>query len=238
MRNMTKRRRYMLSSEKVPRVPEGYREVEYLRGSGTQWCYLQYGYGLGLTSDNHFYGIIGDIEKLNATGYSILVIDCANGRASQLGYTYWRIRATYSSLIEVYHPQDAYQLPDISLSGSGIQTETGSLLYHFEINKNSMKINNDILNNPNYPNSSYLSPYICIGARQGSDESRVIENSNVLIKSIKLTLDDVVYCEYIPCVRESDSKAGLFYWINYEQGTSGFITNSGSGSDWLVGPDV
>ena len=228
----------MLSSEKVPKVPEEYQEVAWLRGTGTQWCYLPYGYGLGLTSDNHFYGIIGDIEKLNATGYSILVIDCDSGRPSQSGYIYWRIRATYSSLTEVYHPQDGYQLPDISLSGSGIQTDTGSLLYHFEINKNSMKINNDILNNPNYPSGSYISPYICIGARKGTDESRIIENNNVLIKSIKLTLDDVVYCEFIPCYRKSDNKAGFFYWIDYAQGTSGFVTNSGTGSDFIIGPEV
>ena len=232
MRNMTKRRRYMLASEKVPRVPEGYREVEYLRGSGTQWCYLPYGYGLGLTSDNHFYGIIGDIEKLDGTQYSKLVIDCDLGRASQLGYSYWRINAPYSRLTEVYHPPESSQINNISL------TSTDGLSFHFEINKNSMKINNDILSNPNYPNNSYIGPYIAIGARQGTDDSRVIENSNVLIKSIKLTLDDVVYCEFIPCVRESDSKAGLFYWIDHSQGTSGFITNSGSGSDWLVGPDV
>ena len=236
MRNMTKRRRYLLiSSEKTPRVPEGYKEVEWLRGSGSQWCSLDG--GIGLTSDNHFYGIKGDIEKLDGTRYSNLVIDTHAGRASQIGYTYWRINASYSSLSEIYHPQDGWQLPDISLGGSGIETSTGSLLFHFEINKTSMKVNSEILNNPSYPSGSYIGG-IVLGARQGTDDSRIVENSNVLIKSIKLTYDDVVYREYIPCVRESDSKAGLFYWIDHSQGTSGFITNSGSGSDWIYGPEV
>ena len=72
----------------------------------------------------------------------------------------------------------------------------------------------------------------------GTDESLVIENSNVKIKSIKLTYDDSVMYELIPCYRKTDSQAGLFYWMDYEQGTSGFITKSGSGSDFLVGPDV
>ena len=236
MRNMTKRRRYLLSSEKVPRVPEGYQEVEWLRGNGSQWCSID---GvIGLTSNNHFYGIKGDIEKLNGTRYSNLVIDCKAGRASQVtGYTYWRINAAYSSLSEIYHPQPGWQLPDISLSGSGIETGTGSLLFNFEINKTSMKVNSEILNNPSYPLGSDIQG-IKIGARDGTDDSRVIENTDVLIKSIKLTYDDVVYREYIPCKRESDNKAGLFYWIDYSQGTSGFVTNSGSGSDWLVGPNV
>lgn len=225
----------MLSSEKVPRVPEEYQEVEWLCGTGSQFCNI--GGAIGLTSDNHFYGIKGDIEKLNGTRYSLLVIDCDAGRASQVGYNYWRIRATYDDLTETYHPQAGWQLPDISLSSSGIETDSGSLLFHFEINKTSMKVNNEILNNPSYPLNSVIES-IVVGARQATDDSRLIENANVLIKSIKLTYDDVVYREYIPCKRVSDNKAGLFYWIDYEEGTSGFITNSGSGSDFLVGQNV
>ena len=226
----------MISSNKTHVLPEGYHEVEWLRGSGSQWCHLNAD-GIGLTSDNHFYGIKGDIEKLDGSRYSSLVIDSHSGNPAQLGYTYWQISANYSSLAEIYHPQAGWQLPNISHSGSGIETSTGSYIFHFEINSDSMKVNNEILNNPSYPVDSFIGG-ITLGARTGTDGSRVIENNNVLIKSIKLTYDDSVYREYIPCVRESDSKAGLFYWIDYSQGTSGFITNDGSGSDWLVGPNV
>ena len=98
-----------------------------------------------------------------------------------------------------------------------------------------MIINNHSLSDPNFPNDSYING-LTLGARAGTDDSRVIENINVLIKSIKLTYDDAVTYELIPCYRVADNKAGMFYWINYEQGTSGFITSSGG--DFLYGPDV
>ena len=91
------------------------------------------------------------------------------------------------------------------------------------------------MNNPDYPVPCYIAD-LELGARRGTDDMRVIENNNVLIKSIKLTYDDAVTYELIPCYRVADNKAGLFYWINYGQGTSGFITSSGS--DFLYGPDV
>ena len=85
MRNMTKRRRYMLASEKVPRIPEEYQEVAWLRGSGNQWCYLPQ--GIGLTSDDHFYGIKGDLELLDATRYCQIALEARSGQASQPQYS-------------------------------------------------------------------------------------------------------------------------------------------------------
>ena len=227
MRNMTKRRRALMISSDQSRLPEEFQEVEWLQGTGSQYFSLSQ-YGIGLTSDNHFYGIKGDIEELNATRYSYLTINAHAGRPSQAQYRQWQIKGISGDLDAGYYP---YNSVEISL---GVDDE---LIYHFEINRNSIVINNSILNNPQFPSDSYCAN-LYIGARLGQDESRVIENSNVKIKSIKLTYDDSVMYELIPCYRKSDSKAGLFYWIDYSQGTSGFITNSGSGSDFLAGPVV
>ena len=227
MRNMTKRRRALMISSDQSRLPEEFQEVQWLQGTGSQYFELAQ-YGIGLTSDNHFYGIKGDIEELNATRYSLLTINAHIGRPSQAQYSYWNIRGIYGDLDAGYYP---YIGSDIVL---GVDDE---LSYHFEINRNSIVINNSVLNNPQFPLGSYCSN-LYIGARLGTDESLIIENSNVKIKSIKLTYDDSVIYELIPCYRKADNKAGLFYWIDYSQGTSGFITNSGSGSDFLVGPDV
>lgn len=215
----------MISSDQS-RLPEEFQEVAWLQGSGSQ--YFSVSHGIGLTSDNHFYGIKGDIEELNATRYSLLTINAHSGRPSQAQYKEWQIKGIYGDLDAGYYP---YNSTSIAL---GVDDE---LIYHFEINRNSIVINNSVLNNPQFPSGSYCDG-IYIGARLGTDETRIIENSNVKIKSIKLTYDDSVIYELIPCYRKSDSKAGLFYWIDYSQGTSGFITNSGSGSDFLVGPDV
>ena len=227
MRNMTKRRRALMISSDQSRLPEEYQEVEWLQGTGSQYFEL-FQYGIGLTSDNHFYGIKGDIEELNATRYSYLTINAHIGRPSQIQYSKWEIKGIYGDLNAGYYP---YNSSAIAL---GVDNE---LSYHFEINRNSIVINNSVLNNPQFPLGSYCSN-LYIGARLGTDESLVIENSNVKIKSIKLTYDDSVIYELIPCYRKADNKAGLFYWIDYSQGTSGFITNSGSGSDFLVGPDI
>lgn len=218
----------MLASEKAPRVPEEYQEVAWLRGSGNQWCYLPQ--GIGLTSDNHFYGIKGDIELLDGTRYSLLTMQALQGRGSEIQYnSYWNFMAQYGDFNIRYHPAAGRQLPDLVFSADD------ELSYHFEVNRNSMVINNSIMNNPNYPSPCYISELV-LGARESTSDTRIIENSNVLIKSIKLTYDDAVTYELIPCYRVADNKAGLFYWINYEQGTSGFIT--ARGSDFLYGPDV
>ena len=227
MRNMTKRRRALINSYEESSLPEEYQEVAWLRGSGTQYLNL-YEFGIGLTSDNHFYGIIGDIEELDASRYSILTINAHSGRPSQAQYNEWKIQGAYGDLDAGYYP---YNSSAISL---GVDEE---LSYHFEINRNSIIINNSVLSDPQFPVNSYC-VNLYIGARLGTDESRIVENNNVLIKSIKLTYDNAVYREFIPCYRKSDNKAGFFYWIDYSQGTSGFITNSASGSDFLIGPDV
>ena len=227
MRNMAIRRRLLMGSKKKSRLPEEYQEVEWLRSTGTQYLSLTQ-YGIGLTSDNHFYGIRGDIELLNATRYSIFTINAHSGRPTQIYYEKWEIKGNYGDLDAGYYPYDS---SNIAL---GVNDE---LIYHFEINRNSIVINNSILNNPNFPVGSYCSN-LYIGARLGIDESLVVENSQVNIKSIKLTYDDSLLYELIPCYRKSDNKAGMFYWIDHSQGTSGFITNSASGSDFLIGPDV
>lgn len=226
MRNMTKRRRYMLSSEKVPRVPEEYQEVAWLRGTGTQYFRLPYSLGF---SGEHFYGMIGDIEKLTGTQYSYLRIASENQNPSSIYYYSWGVNAQYNFC-------EAGLLSG-SQSSNNLLRYNESLVYHFEINKNNIKINNSILNNPAYNNTG-LGDDIYVGSYVNTSGSRVVSNLDVLIKGIKLTYDDNVYCEFIPCYRKADNKAGLFYWIDYSQGTSGFITNSGSGSDFIIGPDV
>ena len=220
MRNMTKRRRYMLASEKVPRVPEEYQEVAWLRGTGSQWCSIPYRLGF---SNGHFYGLKGDITQVSSDTYSKFCISSEVGLASQsLYYRMWGARLNSgmnAGESPIVFPR--YRDPND---------------YHFEINRNSIVINDYVVNNPNY--TQELGQTIELGARQATNDSRLIENANVEIKSIIITYDDQKLAEFIPCYRKYDNKAGLFYWIDYSQGTSGFITNSASGSDFLVGPDV
>ena len=209
----------MLASEKVPRVPEEYQEVAWLRGTGTQWCSLPYRLGF---SDGHFYGLKGDITQVSSDTYSKFCISSDSGVASQLGYIMWGARLNGGMNVGEYpivFPR--YRDPND---------------YHFEINRNSIVINDSVTNNPNY--TQELGRTIELGAMQGTSGARVVENANVEIKSIIITYDGQKLAEFIPCYRVDDNKAGFFYWIDYAQGTSGFITNSASGSDFLIGPNV
>ena len=209
----------MLSSEKIPRLPEEYQEVTWIRGTGTQWCSIPYRLGF---SDGHFYGLKGDITQVSSDTYSKFCISSDSGIASQLGYIMWGARLNGGMNVGEYpivFPR--YRDPND---------------YHFEINRNSIVINDSVTNNPNY--TQELGRTIELGAMQGTSGARVVENANVEIKSIIITYDDQKLAEFIPCYRKSDNKAGLFYWIDYAQGTSGFITNSASGSDFLIGPNV
>lgn len=216
----------MLTSEKVPRVPEEYQEVAWLRGTGSQYFHLPYSLGF---DNGHFYGMIGDIEKLTGTRYSYIRIESQNENPSSIYYYAWGANAEYGYC--------QAGLISGSQANNNYLQYSDSLVYHFEINRNNIKINNSILSNPSYENKG-LGNGLYIGAYIATNGNLTISNLDVLIKSIKLTYDDNVYIELIPCYRVSDSKAGMFYWIDHSQGTSGFITNSGSGSDFLVGPNV
>ena len=221
MRNMTKRRRYLISSEKKSVLPDEYQEVKWLRGTGTQYCILPYGLGY---NDGHFYGIKGDIEALDSTRYSEIWITASDGIPSSSYYHRWGIVLQYGDLqVGVY--------PDFQ------HIEYDALSYHFEMNDNSIvKINESEWDSPTYPQSYGSQLYL--GAGLDTSSNVAIHNNNVLIKSIELTEDNQTIYTLIPCFRKADNKAGLFYWIDYSQGISGFLTNSAGGSDFLIGPDV
>ena len=92
------------------------------------------------------------------------------------------------------------------------------------------------MQNPSYDNKGVGNNKL-IGAYVNTSGNRVISNSGVLIKYLAIYYDDALLCELIPCYRKSDNKAG-FYLTNPPSGSSNFIANSNSGSDWLIGPVV
>lgn len=211
----------MLASEKVPKIPEEYQEVAWLRGTGTQYFRLPYSLGF---DNGHFYGMTGDLQAVDGTRYSEIWIESLYALATEINYGNWGARLTYGDLEAGYFPNYTLKIQDAS-----------NYDYHFEINRTNVKINNTV-DNKSFPQN--LGDNITIGAGYNTSGNFVVHNSNVMIKSIIITYDNQKLAEFIPCYRKADNKAGLFYWIDYSQGTSGFITNSASGSDFLVGPDV
>ena len=210
----------MISSDQS-RLPEEYQEVAWLRGTGSQYCRLPYKIGF---QDGHFYGMKGDLQAVNGTRYSEIWIESLYASPTSIYYGYWGARLTYGDLVAGYFPDYTLKVEDAT-----------DYNYHFEINSTNVKINNTV-SNKSFPQN--LGDYVTIGAGINTAGSLVVHNSNVMIKSIIITYDGQNLYELIPCYRVDDNKAGFFYWIDYSQGTSGFITNSASGSDFLIGPDV
>lgn len=210
----------MISSDQS-RLPEEFQEVKWLMGSGSQYCRLPYKLGF---QDGHFYGMKGDLQAVNGTRYSEIWIESEYSIPTSIDYGYWGARLAYGDLEAGYFTDYKLKVEDAT-----------DFDYHFEINSTSVKINNTV-SNKSFPQR--LGDKITIGAGLNTSGSLVVHNSNVMIKSIIITYDGQNLYELIPCYRVDDNKAGFFYWIDHSQGTSGFITNSGSGSDFLVGPDV
>ena len=210
----------MISSDQS-RLPEEFQEVEWLMGSGSQYCRLPYKLGF---QDGHFYGMKGDLQAVNGTRYSEIWIESEYGLPTYVDYGYWGARLTYGDLEAGYFTEYKLKVEDAT-----------DFDYHFEINSTNVKINNTI-SNKSFPQR--LGDNITIGAGMNTSGNLNVHNSNVMIKSIIITYDGQNLYELIPCYRVDNNKAGFFYWIDHSQGTSGFITNSASGSDFLTGPDV
>ena len=215
----------MVSSSKNHVLPDEYQEVQWLRGSGSQYSRLPFSLGF---SDGHFYGMKGDLESVDGTRYSTLSIISQNENPSSIHYYAYGAKVQYGSC-------DTGLLSG-SISNNNYIEYDDSLIYHFEINSNSLVINNTVLSNPDYNNSG-LGGDIYIGSYVNTSGNRVVDNSNVYIKYLAIFYDDTLLCEVIPCYRKSDNKAG-FYLTNPPTGSSNFIVNSNSGTDWLVGPNV
>ena len=106
MRNMSKRRRALMNSLPKSKLPDDYQEVEWLRGSGSQYLLLPYGLGY---NDGHFYGIKGDIEALDSTRYSELWITASDGIPSSAYYHRWGAVLQYGEITVGAYPEVQYR---------------------------------------------------------------------------------------------------------------------------------
>lgn len=203
----------MIRSSASGRLPAEYQEVQWLRGTGTQYC--ETAFSPYYTGDS-FISMKGDITILNASSSSLRI--CAY-ESDQYG-----LQVSGRNVTVGIQPNHGY---GTSISGSA------PIDAHYEINKTNVIINN-IVQSISFEQYS-IQNKILIGAWQPS--SIIADNNDVLIKTIYLYDDETLISEIIPCTRKADGKAG-FYQTNVPTGYDNFIYNLGSGSDWLVGPNV
>lgn len=234
MRNMTRRRMMLISSATESRIPNEYREVQWLRGTGTQYCETNFVPKI-YPNTNNYSGIKGDITilNLNNSKLSIMADDIYGGSASQ-GRTRFGIEINNGNFTFDYGFLGASAYPSPSTK-SYLLSNFGSapLDLHYEINiyDGNIKLNN--VSYPIYSGNTTSFNKLLIGAYYSGLSNISVLNENTLIKAFSVYEKNELIGEYIPCYRKSDNKAGF-----YETSTGIFLTNLGSGSDWLVGPKV
>ena len=232
MRNMTRRRALMIgSSQSQSILPKEYREVQWLRGTGTQYCRTSYAPHV-MQGDYRNSSIRGSLTVLNrnTAKLAILADDMYGGTVN--GHTRLGIKINNQTFSFDYGflPDDKEKSYGLSSYG----TENIDLTYELNrVNSNySMILNNTTPFVAYGGNMANFYPYL-IGAYYSGLEQITVLNQDVLIEKLSIYEGDDLISEIIPCYRKSDNKAGF-----YETGTGLFLTNQGSGSDWLIGPNM
>lgn len=218
------RRRALLKNAIKPkgRLPEEYQEVEWLRATGTQWCRTDY---YPEYDSNKHIGIKGDLTLLISGGQGVIGADFDYTGIKRFGF--WagpsRLWAYYGRM---YADTKYMAIPSDAFS-------EGNYDIHYEIIQNNVVIND---NTYSVTRTGYNSSVpIMVGTVQG--QGGTIASNNVLYKAFSIYDADTLLTDIVPCYRKSDGKAG-FYQMNVPEGGTNFITNLGSGSDFLIGPDV
>ena len=231
MRNMTRRRALMInSSQSQSNVPREYREVKWLRGTGTQYCRTSYAPHV-IQGDYRNSSIRGSLTVLNrnASKLAILADDMYGGTVN--GHTRLGIKINNQTFSFDYGFQPDNKEKSYSLSDYG--TENIELAYELNrVNTNYSMVLNETTFTAYAGNMASFNAYL-IGAYYTGLEQITVLNQDVLIKKLSIYEGDNLISEIIPCYRKSDNKAGF-----YETGTELFLTNQGSGSDWLIGPNL
>lgn len=220
------RRRALLKNAIKPkgRLPEEYQEVEWLRATGTQWARTDYYPEYG---PNKKIGIKGDIALLSRNVSNGAI--GANFNSS--GMKTFGILAQ-ANIAYMHYGRDYADMKTINITDEVWTQDANIFNIHYEINNNNLIFNNYSYQITRYAYSSSVP--IMIGTFRGTG---TLYSENVNYKSFSIYDSDTLLTDIVPCYRKSDGKPG-FYQINVPTGGTNFITNLGSGSDFLIGPDV
>lgn len=221
----------LISSSITPSIlPKEYRQVQWLRGTGTQYCMTSYTPKV-VQGNYRNSSITGDITVLNRSisKLAILADDLYGGTVN--GHTRLGIDINNGTFKFDYGFLPDNRERSYNLSDYG----TENIDLNFELirsNSNYRMVLNETPYTAYAGNMTNFHPYL-IGAYYSGLNQISVLNQDTLIKKVSIYEGDELISDLIPCYRKADNKAGF-----YETGTGLFLTNLGSGSDWLIGPNV
>ena len=211
-----------MSSLNKSKLPAEYQEVEWLKGSGTQFCVTDY-YPQYNSQEKTV--LIGDFTILSKTmgkfGVGCQWTDDENT-------LFYHVEFHQNKLSFAYGTSTDYM--QISTADYGSEP----IDIHFELGATYLKVNNNTFTRTQTTFNKGTEP-IYIGA---TVFRQLVLNQQVQYKKISIYNDTTLITEIIPCYRKSDNKPG-FYQVNIPTGGTHFLENMGTGSnDWIIGPVV
>lgn len=196
---------------RTSRVPVGYRELEYIESSGTQYIDS----GVNLSSNNFkvecdFINTINDYNREQAI-FSIWT----------QAYQYWNVFIDYSKRMDLYTSGHTY--------GDIVALKTK---YNLSLTRNSttwtLKLGDNVVTKT-YSPSSINTTTLKIFTR-GDTPTTSYSNTYIQMFYLKVTVGEILVRNFIPCERQSDNKPGLYDVVN-----NVFYTNQGTG-EFIKGP--
>lgn len=171
-------------------LPFGYRAVEYLESTGTQWI------DTGVTGSdiiNHSISIDADLEGVTTQRTSQLMICYNNGAGSWFGIQSNHSKYGLGDSNDLLEPYNQRLNVNILMDSTGITATSGLSTVTRAIQSGQLSVNSYIKLFSEYTNrleyASYCKLYSAIFK---------LGNSNLVIRN------------YVPCVRVSDNKPGLY----------------------------
>lgn len=196
---------------RTQRVPVGYRELEYLESTGTQYIDT----GVNLSSNNFkvecdFINTINDYSREQAI-FSIWTST----------YRYWNVFIDYSKKIDLYTAGHTY--------GDTVALNTK---YNLSLTRNSttwtLKLGDSTVTKTYSPSSTNITTLKIF--TRGDVPSTSYSNTYIQMFYLKVIVGGTLVRNLVPCERMSDNKPGLYDTVN-----NVFYTNSGTG-EFIKGP--
>lgn len=236
MRSMTKRRRMLIiSASAKSRLPTGFREVQWLQGSGTQYCITDI---IPVYDSSTFTSIRGDFTALDAQNskYEVGTFWTQSSSAFRYGcaFSYGQSlpSVTYAPILFFRYGKTNLDNATVNMSNFVYPLDI-----HYELNKNSV-VHNGETSTRTSPSTIYYTSNrpLVIGGNYGGDGSITITNAQTRYKSFKIYNNNTLLYEFVPCYRKSDNKTG-FMKITVADGSTEFFPNMGT-DEWIIGPVV
>ena len=236
---MTKRRRMlMVSASAKSRLPTGFREVQWLQGSGKQYCvtdiYPKY-------DASNFTAIRGDFTALDSQNSKFEIgshwnqstgsVSVSHNFAVNFGYVQSLPSGTYAPTLLFRYGRDGNNNASVNMSNFVYPLDI-----HYELNKLSI-VHNGGTSTRTAPSTGIYTatkPLVIGGTYNGNDIN--IYSTQTRYKEFKIYNNNTLLYTFVPCYRKSDNKTG-FMKITAADGSTEFFPNMGT-DEWIIGSVV